>query len=355
MEKDRENEIGILKRLLWVFCGVFVMFSFSLLSYLAAAFPGYRLVRLSDAGMRLILGGVWLAAAAVVVIVRRQDPLEVFKILTVKSRMQWWALPVNCVLGFLAGASLNRVITLLIALIPFPESWIQKNAESVGSVSAGNPVAVMLSVGIMAPVLEELAFRGKGFYFFEKAVSGFRAGPVITVAVTSLLFAAAHGNMLQSIYAFACGVLFALFMKNSGSVVPGILAHSGFNLANLLFYTFYSAKPEMDSVLAAVCFVLLPVSAAATVIIGRIIRGRGAEEPEDARSIYISGGNDRGKGPGEGSGHYPGEGSGGDPVDALGEDPGEDLGEDTVEDPGEDPGGRDSGGEFFGENGDRKP
>ena len=287
MGKEGKTESGILNRWLRVLLGIFVMFSFSLLSYLVNAVAGHRLSGISNAGMRLILGGVWLAAAAVVVIVRRQDPLKAFNILTVKSPMQWWALPVKCFLGFLAGASLHRVITVLVAWIPFPESWINSNAESVETVSTGNPVVVILSVGIMAPILEELAFRGKGFYYFEKAAGGLRSASVIAVAATSLLFALAHGNILQGLYAFLCGILFAVIMKSSGSIVPGVFAHSGFNLANLLFYVLYSAKPEMDATLAAVCFALLPVSVAAILTVGRMIRGREDEE-EQPESIYIN-------------------------------------------------------------------
>ena len=289
MEKNRENESGILKRLLWVFCGIFVMFSFSLLSYLANALLGYRLSAISNAGMRLILGGVWLLAAAVILIVARQNPLEAFNILAVRSPMQWWALPVNCVFGFMAGVGLNRVITVLIEWIPFPDKWIQDNAESVGAVSEGNPVVVMLSVGIMAPVLEELAFRGKGFRYVEKACGGGRMGVAAATAATAVLFALAHGNILQGIYAFLCGITFAVIMKSSGSVIPGIFAHSGFNLANLLLYTMFSTKPETDVPVAVVCFAVLPASLAAVIIIGRMLRDRGGAESEQGPppSIYI--------------------------------------------------------------------
>ena len=292
-----QQDPGILLRLFWVLEAVFVAFSFPLLAFVVNAIANAGALRgLGSSEKRLIVSAIWLVLAAAIVLILRQKPLYDLRILHVRRKSQAVLLPLNCILGFLIGVSLNRAVTVLVKVLPLPEAWVQGNSESVASASEGNPVASLIALCIVAPIIEELAFRGKAFRYLEKAFTRgtvengkpSRAGVIVPAAlVTAFLFAFAHDNILQSIYAFVCGLVFVWIAETAGSIVASTFAHVGFNLANLIFYTFFAAK-ETELTVNIVCFVLLAVCAVCVFITGRMLRGGGEEAENEPPSIYIN-------------------------------------------------------------------
>jgi uncharacterized protein len=66
-----------------------------------------------------------------------------------------------------------------------------------------------------------LLFRGMLYTFLR------RWGPVVAVAVSSLLFGLLHGaDLVFLVHAALMGVLLALLYESSGSLWPGVVAHS---------------------------------------------------------------------------------------------------------------------------------
>jgi uncharacterized protein len=79
-------------------------------------------------------------------------------------------------------------------------------------------VAVLMLV-VVAPVAEELIFRGLGFAAL---------GPV-AVPVTSLLFAIAHGLPSLLVEVAVAGLVLAEIRRRTDSVLPGMGVHMAFN------------------------------------------------------------------------------------------------------------------------------
>jgi membrane protease YdiL (CAAX protease family) len=77
--------------------------------------------------------------------------------------------------------------------------------------------AVMLV--LVAPVAEELIFRGLGFAAFGQ----------VAVPVTSLLFALAHGLPALLVEVAVAGLVLAEIRRRTGSVLPGMGVHMAFN------------------------------------------------------------------------------------------------------------------------------
>ena len=79
----------------------------------------------------------------------------------------------------------------------------------------------ILSITIMAPLVEELLFRG--------AIQGhlLRKGmkPLHTILIASAIFGIIHMNPIQIPFAFAIGLIFGWLYYRTGSVVPGIIGH----------------------------------------------------------------------------------------------------------------------------------
>ena len=79
----------------------------------------------------------------------------------------------------------------------------------------------IISITIMAPLVEELLFRG--------AIQGhlLRKGmkPLNAILIASAIFGIVHMNPIQIPFAFAIGMIFGWLYYRTGSVVPGIIGH----------------------------------------------------------------------------------------------------------------------------------
>ena len=98
-----------------------------------------------------------------------------------------------------------------------------------------------LALGILAPVAEELVFRGAILrslmnYFNHRL-------PWIPIVASALLFGAVHGNMAQFANAFTMGLLLGWLYYRTHSIVPGVVLHW---VNNTVAYTMYKLMPEMN-------------------------------------------------------------------------------------------------------------
>lgn len=79
----------------------------------------------------------------------------------------------------------------------------------------------IISITIMAPLVEELLFRG--------AIQGhlLRKGmkPTYAILIASAVFGIVHMNPIQILFAFAIGLIFGWLYYRTGSVVPGMIGH----------------------------------------------------------------------------------------------------------------------------------
>ena len=79
----------------------------------------------------------------------------------------------------------------------------------------------IISIAIMAPLVEELLFRGaiQG-YMLRKGMK-----PLHAILIASAIFGIVHMNPIQIPFAFAIGLIFGWLYYRTGSVVPGIIGH----------------------------------------------------------------------------------------------------------------------------------
>lgn len=288
--KERQIEDGILTRIAEIFCALFVVFSFAIVSFIFGSISGIK--NLDSTGQRLVLGGIWILFAAGIAVAMYfaagQKPLESFRILEIRDKKQAWLLPAGSAIAFVGGIALNRVVILLVSLIPFPKDWVDKHDEIVTGTTQGNVFVAIIALCVITPIIEELCFRGKAFYYLRKAF-GQRLGTFFAVLLTSVLFAVSHVSYIQMIYAFVIGAVFALLSLRSGSVVPSILAHAGFNIANPIFLAWFSneSRENMALMLDIACIVVLIICGAAVFVIGGILRGDSKDDGKSKQDIYI--------------------------------------------------------------------
>jgi sodium transport system permease protein len=101
-----------------------------------------------------------------------------------------------------------------------PKSWDSSRAAPF--------LANAAVVVIVAPVVEELLFRGLGFGLLRQFV-----GPWSAIAVTGSAFGLAHGLVVGLPVLAIFGLTLGWLRWQTGSVFPGMLVHALFNAAAL--------------------------------------------------------------------------------------------------------------------------
>ena len=122
------------------------------------------------------------------------------------------------VLAFLAGQSLALWLYQLAGSAGFDES-VRTRQET-------GPAVTLLLVLVVAPVAEELLFRGLLYPLLRR-----RLGIVVSAAVTTAVFGIMHGNAVQFASALPLALLLALLYERTRVLWPCVLIHLGFNLA----------------------------------------------------------------------------------------------------------------------------
>ena len=130
-------------------------------------------------------------------------------------------------------------------MAPQALEYYQQLMENAG---IGSDLWANLAAVILAPLGEELVFRGVAFHYARKAVEGMRRpGTAFWIAncIQALLFGIYHMNLIQGIYAFVIGLVLGYLFQRYGSLIPGVLAHLVFNgMSALLGDTAYAWIPE---------------------------------------------------------------------------------------------------------------
>lgn len=115
--------------------------------------------------------------------------------------------------------------------------------ELAGTLYQGRLVLEILGVGILVPIAEELVFRGLTMARMEEYW-----GRKYAIALSAMLFAVIHGNLLQGIYTFPLGLLLAYVYDRYHTLLAPVLFHAASNLlsvtASELGYLDFMAESE---------------------------------------------------------------------------------------------------------------
>ena len=123
----------------------------------------------------------------------------------------------------------SKIIWLSIPLIIAGMFFLNLCSEFLGLpdlmqdtfLSMSRNVFGIISITIMAPLVEELLFRGaiQG-YMLRKGMK-----PLNAILIASAIFGIVHMNPIQIPFAFAIGMIFGWLYYRTGSVIPGIVGH----------------------------------------------------------------------------------------------------------------------------------
>ena len=123
----------------------------------------------------------------------------------------------------IGGFGLSLVLVEVIGWIPMPE-FIE---EMFREIMSGNPVSKFIALVVIAPVAEEMLFRGLIFREFARRYSMNHA-----IFGSAALFGLFHLNPWQIVVAFPIGVIAAWLVLKTGSIIPGIVLHAALNFTS---------------------------------------------------------------------------------------------------------------------------
>jgi len=154
---------------------------------------------------------------------------------------------VAMIVGILALSQALESLAILLGVGPGANlDWI------AGALAGATPGALLLAViviGGLAPVGEELFFRG---FMLTRLRRVWSAGPAILL--TAIAFGVIHGEWVHGVLATGIGIYLGLVTERSGSVVPAVICHVANNTASVLLSA--AIGPAQGRGLNAVLFVL---------------------------------------------------------------------------------------------------
>lgn len=128
-------------------------------------------------------------------------------------------IPTNYIATLISDIGLNSKI---------PEGPIPSSTAGI--------VLYAINIAIIPPLVEEFAFRGVILSRFKKYGDNF------AIFTSAFLFALYHGNIVQFVFAFICGLIFGFIVIKTGNIFITIIIHAinnGFSLATELLYAKY--------------------------------------------------------------------------------------------------------------------
>jgi membrane protease YdiL (CAAX protease family) len=169
------------------------------------------------------------------------------------SALTWIAIPIVCLGWAFTFLGLNEIFAFSEV---FPD--MERNSALI---QGQNPIAVLILVGILTPIMEEFFFRGLIFKRLRGVMGFIPAG-----LISALVFGVAHLTPPQIIYTGVLGFLFAYIYEKKGSIWLPVFAHFcvNFGLTGIEYVASASLKEVIGSPIAV--FISFVIAAGGAVL-----------------------------------------------------------------------------------------
>ena len=136
--------------------------------------------------------------------------------------------------------------------------------QEISEIQFDTPVWLgIISYGILAPLGEEVVFRGVVYGQFKKVMK-----VPIAIVLSGLAFGLFHGNLVQAVYATVIGILLALVYELYGTLIAPMVFHG---IANLFVYIMLDLTSFGGAFLTpAACIIFLALSAVSVVLMCKL-------------------------------------------------------------------------------------
>ncbi len=258
---DTSNPLAAMspaKRFWWsigrsaLFVGIFVWFQSQLSTVISAVIAftsGGKLTEeellasvMSWASMISAVGGILTIITVLLILyVRDFSPADELALVPPTHRRTLWQ-------AALIGVGACGVVSLLLSTIPFPESWMDSYMSNSEAITGGNPILDILATVVIAPLCEEIVFRGLVYRGLKRGM------PTVAAAlITSAVFGILHGTIVWFVYTFLLSLVLITMYEYAKSLWAPILTHTAFNIVGQLPLLFEDAPLWVSSVYVYAC------------------------------------------------------------------------------------------------------
>ncbi len=225
---------------------LFSAFGIVLASILAAFAVGAGIARLGTAFLpeqnqqflpylSIFIGQGFMVIPLIFFLVYRKEPLlQRLRLQVISSQIVIATVLLSLGIVIISD-EIDRITNLI---FPQPDYFI-KLSEMLNTDSSGSFLLLVLAIVVIAPLGEEMLFRG----FLQKFLEEYWKDITRAILVTSMFFALIHLNPYWVIQIYLMGMILGYLAWRTGSVIPSFILH-GIN--NGLALVLNSASPTLD-------------------------------------------------------------------------------------------------------------
>ncbi|MBU5469043.1 CPBP family intramembrane metalloprotease [Falcatimonas sp. MSJ-15] len=128
--------------------------------------------------------------------------------------------------------------------------------EVADSLYGGSIIFEFIAMVIIAPLLEEILFRGIIFARLREYMS-----VKVAIVISALIFGIIHGNVVQGMYAFIIGICLAYIYERYNTLLAAVLFHMSANLMSVIMtecepVVRFISKALVYNIIGVVCLVM---------------------------------------------------------------------------------------------------
>lgn len=216
--------------------------------------------------MMIVIDLLFLAAAALIFALRRNNVLSRKQNLALRNPVS----PGRLALIFWMGVTLDYAIAIPLGILQqlLPEKAVEDYAQTQAVYDSGGLIVYIIAGVILAPIVEELVFRGLISTRLSRGMPAW-----IAVLIAAAGFGILHGTLIQGLYAGLLGILLGAVFFREDSLIASIVLHFGFNFASLLPYMLQQNESEtVYALYSGLCLLCIPISASLLIYYFMILR-----------------------------------------------------------------------------------
>lgn len=146
----------------------------------------------------------------------------------------------------LCAVASSIAVSLLITLLPIPDDIMTSYNDSITASSGGTFLEHFIATAALAPIAEELFFRGVIYGTLKGVLK-----PPSAMIISCALFGLLHGQLIWMVYAFLMGVALTLIYDKYKSLLASMAFHVAFNITgSFILPAFGDGIPALPLLLA---------------------------------------------------------------------------------------------------------
>ena len=233
------------------FIALFVLINTIIFGVYFIASGTQDLENISPNAMTVILIATQLIVLLIILLIYNKQFISKVRFGKISPKILLWAFLIG-----LGGLSISGILIGTMQII-FPNQMASYIDSIEGGIGGANVLISFIAVVILAPLVEEIAMRGMLFRWFEKT----NIKPWMLIILSGLFFGIFHLNLIQGVFTFVIGIMYALgFYMTKSLWVPIVMHFANNALAMTMGYLPDAIiEAQLFTIISYLMIVLIPI------------------------------------------------------------------------------------------------